>query len=130
MYYSTETEINLDDLAEALKEPGDENSDETKAELEAIEGLLKEHALAEIQAKIVVGDILLHDIVNIVPSVKWCGEHAYLELMFYAGICESTRMMTATATFPLHDVHVEKTNKSIRIDEALDRYPEIHFVEE
>ena len=130
MYYSTETEIQLDDLAEALKEPGDENSDETKAELETIEGLLKEHALAEIPTKIGIDGVLLHDVVKIVPSVDWIGKDAYLDLTFHAGICESAQMVTATVTFPLHDIHVEKTDKSIRIEEALDRYPEIHLVEE
>lgn len=130
MYYSTETEIQLDDLAEALKEPGDENSDETKAELETIEGLLKKNALAEIPTKIGIDGVLLHDVVKIVPSVDWIGKDAYLELTFHAGICESAQMVTATVTFPLHDIHVEKTDKSIRIEEALDRYPEIHLVEE
>lgn len=130
MYYSTETEIQLDDLAEALKEPGDENGVTAKAELDTIESLLKKHALAEIPTKIGIDGVLLHDVVKIVPSVDWIGKDAYLELTFHAGICESAQMVTATVTFPLHDIHVEKTDKSIRIEEALDRYPEIHLVEE
>lgn len=130
MYYSTETEIQLDDLAEALKEPGDENGVTAKAELDTIESLLKKNALAEIPTKIGIDGVLLHDVVKIVPSVDWIGKDAYLELTFHAGICESAQMVTATVTFPLHDIHVEKTDKSIRIEEALDRYPEIHFVEE
>lgn len=130
MYYSTETEIQLDDLAEALKEPGDENGVTAKAELDTIESLLKKNALAEIPTKIGIDGVLLHDVVKIVPSVDWIGKDAYLELTFHAGICESAQMVTATVTFPLHDIHVEKTDKSIRIEEALDRYPEIHLVEE
>ena len=130
MYYSTTTEIQLDDLAEALKEPGDENGVTAKAELDTIESLLKKNALAEIPTKIGIDGVLLHDVVKIVPSVNWIGKDAYLELTFHAGICESAQMVTATVTFPLHDIHVEKTDKSIRIEEALDRYPEIHLVEE
>ena len=130
MYYNTTTEIQLDDLAEALKEPGDENGVTAKAELDTIESLLKKNALAEIPTKIGINGVLLHDVVKIVPSVDWIGKDAYLELTFHAGICESAQMVTATVTFPLHDIHVEKTDKSIRIEEALDRYPEIHFVEE
>ena len=130
MYYSTETEIQLDDLAEELKEPGDENGVTAKAELDTIESLLKKNALAEIPTKIGIDGVLLHDVVKIVPSVDWIGKDAYLELTFHAGICESAQMVTATVTFPLHDIHVEKTDKSIRIEEALDRYPEIHLVEE
>lgn len=130
MYYSTETEIQLDDLAEALKEPGDENGVTAKAELDTIESLLKKNALAEIPTKIGIDGVLLHDVVKIVPSVDWIGKDAYLDLTFHAGICESAQMVTATVTFPLHDIHVEKTDKSIRIEEALDRYPEIHLVEE
>ena len=130
MYYSTTTEIQLDDLAEALKEPGDENGVTAKAELDTIESLLKKNALAEIPTKIGIDGVLLHDVVKIVPSVDWIGKDAYLELTFHAGICESAQMVTATVTFPLHDIHVEKTDKSIRIEEALDRYPEIHLVEE
>lgn len=130
MYYNTTTEIQLDDLAEALKEPGDENGVTAKAELDTIESLLKKNALAEIPTKIGIDGVLLHDVVKIVPSVDWIGKDAYLELTFHAGICESAQMVTATVTFPLHDIHVEKTDKSIRIDEALDRYPEIHLVEE
>ena len=130
MYYNTTTEIQLDDLAEALKEPGDENGVTAKAELETIESLLKKNALAEIPTKIGIDGVLLHDVVKIVPSVDWIGKDAYLELTFHAGICESAQMVTATVTFPLHDIHVEKTDKSIRIEAALDRYPEIHFVEE
>ena len=130
MYYNTTTEIQLDDLAEALKEPGDENGVTAKAELDTIESLLKKNALAEIPTKIGINGVLLHDVVKIVRSVDWIGKDAYLELTFHAGICESAQMVTATVTFPLHDIHVEKTDKSIRIEEALDRYPEIHFVEE
>lgn len=130
MYYNTTTEIQLDDLAEALKEPGDENGVTAKAELDTIESLLKKNALAEIPTKIGINGVLLHDVVKIVPSVDWIGKDAYLELTFHAGICESAQMVTATVTFPLHDIHVEKTDKSIRIEEALDRYPEIHLVEE
>ena len=130
MYYSTETEIQLDDLAEALKAPGDENGVTAKAELDTIESLLKKNALAEIPTKIGIDGVLLHDVVKIVPSVDWIGKDAYLDLTFHAGICESAQMVTATVTFPLHDIHVEKTDKSIRIEEALDRYPEIHLVEE
>ena len=130
MYYSTTTEIQLDDLAEELKEPGDENGVTAKAELDTIESLLKKNALAEIPTKIGIDGVLLHDVVKIVPSVNWIGKDAYLELTFHAGICESAQMVTATVTFPLHDIHVEKTDKSIRIEEALDRYPEIHLVEE
>ncbi|MCI6232305.1 MAG: hypothetical protein MR630_06810 [Selenomonas sp.] len=130
MYYNTTTEIQLDDLAEALKEPGDENGVTAKAELDTIESLLKKNALAEIPTKIGIDGVLLHDVVKIVPSVDWIGKDAYLELTFHAGICESAQMVTATVTFPLHDIHVEKTDKSIRIEEALDRYPEIHLVEE
>ncbi len=130
MYYNTTTEIQLDDLAEALKEPGDENGVTAKAELDTIESLLKKNALAEIPTKIGIDGVLLHDVVKIVPSVNWIGKDAYLELTFHAGICESAQMVTATVTFPLHDIHVEKTDKSIRIEEALDRYPEIHLVEE
>lgn len=130
MYYSTTTEIQLDDLAEALKEPGDENGVTAKAELDTIESLLKKNALAEIPTKIGIDGVLLHDVVKIVPSVDWIGKDAYLDLTFHAGICESAQMVTATVTFPLHDIHVEKTDKSIRIEEALDRYPEIHLVEE
>ena len=130
MYYNTRTEIQLDDLAEALKEPGDENGVTAKAELDTIESLLKKNALAEIPTKIGIDGVLLHDVVKIVPSVDWIGKDAYLELTFHAGICESAQMVTATVTFPLHDIHVEKTDKSIRIEEALDRYPEIHLVEE
>ena len=130
MYYSTETEIQLDDLAEELKEPGDENGVTAKAELDTIESLLKKNALAEIPTKIGIDGVLLHDVVKIVPSVDWIGKDAYLELTFHAGICESAQMVTATVTFPLHDIHVEETDKSIRIEEALDRYPEIHLVEE
>ena len=130
MYYSTETEIQLDDLAEAWKEPGDENGVTAKAELDTIESLLKKNALAEIPTKIGIDGVLLHDVVKIVPSVDWIGKDAYLDLTFHAGICESAQMVTATVTFPLHDIHVEKTDKSIRIEEALDRYPEIHLVEE
>ena len=128
--YNTTTEIQLDDLAEALKEPGDENGVTAKAELDTIESLLKKNALAEIPTKIGIDGVLLHDVVKIVPSVDWIGKDAYLELTFHAGICESAQMVTATVTFPLHDIHVEKTDKSIRIEEALDRYPEIHLVEE
>ena len=120
----------MDDLAEALKEPGDENGVTAKAELDTIESLLKKNALAEIPTKIGIDGVLLHDVVKIVPSVDWIGKDAYLELTFHAGICESAQMVTATVTFPLHDIHVEKTDKSIRIEEALDRYPEIHLVEE
>lgn len=130
MYYNTTTEIQLDDLAEALKEPGDENGVTAKAELDTIESLLKKNALAEIPTKIGIDGVLLHDVVKIVPSVDWIGKDAYLDLTFHAGICESAQMVTATVTFPLHDIHVEKTDKSIRIEEALDRYPEIHLVEE
>ena len=130
MYYNTTTEIQLDDLAEALKEPGDENGVTAKAELDTIESLLKKNALAEIPTKIGIDGVLLHDVVKIVPSVDWIGKDAYLELTFHAGICESAQMVTATVTFPLHDIHVEKTDKSIRIEEALDRHPEIHLVEE
>ena len=130
MYYSTATEIQLDGLAEALKEPGDENGVTAKAELDTIESLLKKNALAEIPTKIGIDGVLLHDVVKIVPSVDWIGKDAYLDLTFHAGICESAQMVTATVTFPLHDIHVEKTDKSIRIEEALDRYPEIHLVEE
>ena len=130
MYYNTTTEIQLDDLAEALKEPGDENGVTAKAALDTIESLLKKNALAEIPTKIGIDGVLLHDVVKIVPSVDWIGKDAYLELTFHAGICESAQMVTATVTFPLHDIHVEKTDKSIRIEEALDRYPEIHLVEE
>ena len=130
MYYNTTTEIQLDDLAEALKEPGDENGVTAKAELDTIESLMKKNALAEIPTKIGIDGVLLHDVVKIVPSVDWIGKDAYLELTFHAGICESAQMVTATVTFPLHDIHVEKTDKSIRIEEALDRYPEIHLVEE
>lgn len=130
MYYNTTTEIQLDDLAEALKEPGDENGVTAKAELDTIESLLKKNALAKIPTKIGIDGVLLHDVVKIVPSVDWIGKDAYLELTFHAGICESAQMVTATVTFPLHDIHVEKTDKSIRIEEALDRYPEIHLVEE
>ena len=139
MYYNTTTEIQLDDLAEALKEPGDENGVTAKAELDTIESLLKKNALAEIPTKIGIDGVLLHDVLKIVPSVDWIGKDAYLELTFHGlvlvrrihdGICESAQMVTATVTFPLHDIHVEKTDKSIRIEEALDRYPEIHFVEE
>lgn len=130
MYYNTTTEIQLDDLAEALKEPGDENGVTAKAELDTIESLLKKNALAEIPTKIGIDGVLLHDVVKIVPSVDWIGKDAYLELTFHAGICESAQMVTATVTFPLHDIHVEKTDKSIRIEEALERYPEIHLVEE
>ena len=130
MYYNTTPEIQLDDLAEALKEPGDENGVTAKAELDTIESLLKKNALAEIPTKIGIDGVLLHDVVKIVPSVDWIGKDAYLELTFHAGICESAQMVTATVTFPLHDIHVEKTDKSIRIEEALDRYPEIHLVEE
>lgn len=130
MYYNTTTEIQLDDLAEALKEPGDENGVTAKAELDTIESLLKKNALAEIPTKIGIDGVLLHDVVKIVPSVDWIGKDAYLELTFHAGICESAQMVTATVTFPLHDIHVEKTDKSIRIEEALDMYPEIHLVEE
>jgi hypothetical protein len=101
--YNTTTEIQLDDLGEALKKPGDENGVTAKAALDTIESLLKKNALAEIPTNIGIDGVLLRDVVKIVPSVDWIGKDAYLELTFHAGICESAQMVTATVTFPLHD---------------------------